>query len=220
MTFKRVRVGLLLLWDDLYNDFIKEQTVILEKNPQTKQILSKTTSEFESLLHFFLLTSLKQVATITTESIKDGDITLIENIIEGLQNPFKGLTLKKRVANLKRDLNYLILMSYAFKKPLQTLVTKNTFIKDNKQSKIKRLIVSELNRAHLTTLRTIGEKAGNTHVKWKLSVNHNKRDICDTYAEHGTYPIEDVPGYPHPNCGCSLFLVKKKTFDKETKRKI
>lgn len=42
-----------------------------------------------------------------------------------------------------------------------------------------------------------------TGAVWVLSGSHPKPDICDDYAAHGPYPLDEAPEMPaHPNCLC------------------
>lgn len=50
-------------------------------------------------------------------------------------------------------------------------------------------------------------------VKWILNRSHPVADICDVYASHneglgrGVYAQGSEPGYPHPNCICTIVAV-------------
>lgn len=96
----------------------------------------------------------------------------------------------------------------------QFLDPSRTGIKTNKPYGTKasydamRLARTEITRANVEATRVAAAMnpfvAG---IQWVLSPRHPKPDICDQYARggpkgDGVYPIDAVPGVPHPHCLC------------------
>ncbi len=56
-------------------------------------------------------------------------------------------------------------------------------------------------------------------MRWVLSSSHPVADICDAYADHdeglgrGVYAPGSEPGYPHPNCLCTIVPVHEQPED-------
>jgi len=81
------------------------------------------------------------------------------------------------------------------------------FIKPNTPGGVsyaaKRLGRTELNNAfHAGAVIEARNSPFIIGMEWHLSGSHPKPDECNTYADHGVYKPENVPGKPHPQCLC------------------
>lgn len=94
-----------------------------------------------------------------------------------------------------------------------------------------RILLSQSVQLEHDIAKAMAEEANVTIVKWTLSHQHKKRDICDDYAEvvdkavktylrnreirvdpKGCYFLNEVPLPPHPNCQCSLSMLHNGSF--------
>jgi hypothetical protein len=68
----------------------------------------------------------------------------------------------------------------------------------------KRLGRTEINNAfHAQAINDVKDKSWVTHVEWKLSKVHAPQGcVCEKYARQGTFPKENIPKKPHPQCMC------------------
>jgi hypothetical protein len=73
----------------------------------------------------------------------------------------------------------------------------------------KRLARTEINNAyHAQSIDSARDKPWANGMRWRLSNSHPKPDNCNLYAEvdngigRGVWPVDRVPGKPHPQCLC------------------
>lgn len=67
-----------------------------------------------------------------------------------------------------------------------------------------RLARTELNNAfHATSIEIAKDRPWVISMRWNLSKIHVHQEcICEQYAYRGLFPVEDIPGKPHPHCMC------------------
>lgn len=75
----------------------------------------------------------------------------------------------------------------------------------------KRLARTEINNAFHERQIAAAKRPGVLGAVWNLSGSHPRPDECNQFAEgnkydlgRGVYPVDNVPGKPHPNCFCFL----------------
>lgn len=69
----------------------------------------------------------------------------------------------------------------------------------------KRLARTEVNNAfHAQSIHDAQNQPWVTQMRWNLSKVHqpDDGDLCEEYAQQGTFPVEHVPDKPHPHCRC------------------
>lgn len=69
----------------------------------------------------------------------------------------------------------------------------------------KRLARTETNNAfHAQAIHDAQDKPWTQQMRWNLSKVHqpDDGDPCEEYARQGVFPVEKVPGKPHPHCRC------------------
>lgn len=74
-----------------------------------------------------------------------------------------------------------------------------------------RLARTEINNAFHEQQIKAGQRPWVNAAKWNLSGSHRVPDDCNKFAQQdshrlgaGKYPVDDVPGKPHPHCLCFL----------------
>jgi len=66
-----------------------------------------------------------------------------------------------------------------------------------------RLARTEINNAfHAQAMADVADRPWVNQVRWHLSGSHKVPDECNTYANTGLFPADNVPKKPHPNCFC------------------
>jgi hypothetical protein len=104
----------------------------------------------------------------------------------------RGILLNKSAAEIARDVRSLI----------------QPDVQGGVSYAAKRLGRTELNNAfHTTTIRSAAAQPWVEGMDWHLSGSHPRTDICNEYADHGTYPSRLVPDKPHPQCLCYVTAV-------------
>lgn len=120
---------------------------------------------------------------------------------------------------IARELRQFVDPAYApvkYTKSGRVYRTGSTY-RPNAASAARRLARTEATRVHGEGAKDRARAVPGAFIRWSLSLQHPKHDICDEHATanlfalgDGCYPVDDVPEYPpHPNCLCTLITEQK-----------
>lgn len=120
---------------------------------------------------------------------------------------------------IARELRQFVDPAYApvkYTKSGRVYRTGSTY-RPNAASAARRLARTEITRVHGESTKERVRSVPGAFIRWRLSLQHPKHDICDEHATadlfdlgDGCYPVDDVPEYPpHPNCMCTLLPAQK-----------
>lgn len=199
-----------------------------------QRLINTIMTELEKNINFLLLDydvhtirrearkEIKNYLTIRRQEVQKTVKTHIDRIRKSMFSDY--ITLKKTVVD-RGEINEILAMvqNRLLHDEVYSLRSGGSLVRS-----IRPTVVSEVNRLNQEIPKLIGKLKGIRYARWLLNPNHPfypYYEICEQYSFEtfvevnketrelgleGLHYLDKVPPYPHPHCGCHVWLIDTK----------